>query len=249
MFNPNNLLSKVIIQDNNENFHTKNEVVKEKRTNVLKIMYDLDTTIIEIGIDEAGRGPMFGRVYAGIVVLPKDNSFNHSQMKDSKKFHSKKKIEQVADYIKKNAIAWAVEYEDEQIIDKINILQATQSAMHKGITNVLSQLSKLSNINYDKILILVDGNYFNPFTEKPIKYKMIEGGDNKYTSIAAASILAKTERDKYINELCEENSELVHHYDINSNKGYGSKKHMDGIKQYGITKWHRKTFGICKEYK
>ena len=249
MFNPNNLLSKVIIQDNNLKEEPKNEVVKEKRTNVLKIMYDLDTTIIEIGIDEAGRGPMFGRVYAGIVVLPKDNSFNHSQMKDSKKFHSKKKIEQVADYIKKNAIAWAVEYEDEQIIDKINILQATQSAMHKGITNVLSQLSKLSNINYDKILILVDGNYFNPFTEKPIKYKMIEGGDNKYTSIAAASILAKTERDKYINELCEENPELVHHYDINSNKGYGSKKHMDGIKQYGITKWHRKTFGICKEYK
>ena len=215
MFNPNNLLSKVIIQDNNLKEEPKNEGVLP---NVLKIMYDVDTTIIEIGIDEAGRGPMFGRVYAGIVVLPKDNSFNHSQMKDSKKFHSKKKIEQVADYIKKNAIAWAVEYEDEQIIDKINILQATQSAMHKGITNVLSQLSKLSNINYDKILILVDGNYFKPFTilnEIPIKYKMIEGGDNKYTSIAAASILAKTERDKYINELCEENPELVDHYDIN----------------------------------
>jgi ribonuclease HII len=78
---------------------------------------------------------------------------------------------------------------------------------------------------------------------------MIEGGDNKYTSIAAASILAKTERDKYIEELCKENPELVERYDINSNKGYGSKKHMDGIKQYGITKWHRKTFGICKEYK
>ena len=252
MFNHNNLLSKVIIQDNNLKEETKNEIVKEKMTNVLKTMYDVDTTIIEIGIDEAGRGPMFGRVYAGIVVLPKDNSFNHSQMKDSKKFHSKKKIEQVADYIKQNAIAWAVEYEDEQTIDTINILQATQSAMHQGITNVLSQLSKLSNINYDKILILVDGNYFKPFTilnEKTIKYKMIEGGDNKYTSIAAASILAKTERDKYINELCEENPELVDHYDINSNKGYGSKKHMDGIKQYGITKWHRKTFGICKEYK
>jgi len=251
MFNHNNLLSKVIIQDNNENFDKK-ELVKEKMTNVLKTMYDVDTTIIEIGIDEAGRGPMFGRVYAGIVVLPKDTSFNHSQMKDSKKFHSKKKIEQVADYIKQNAIAWAVEYEDEETIDKINILQATQSAMHKGITNVLSQLSKLSIINYDKILILVDGNYFKPFTilnEIPIKYKMIEGGDNKYTSIAAASILAKTERDKYINELCEENPELVDHYDINSNKGYGSKKHMNGIKQYGITKWHRKTFGICKEYK
>jgi ribonuclease HII len=170
-------------------------------------------------------------------------------MKDSKKFHSKKKIEQVADYIKKNAIAWAVEYEDEQTIDNINILQATQSAMHKCITNVLSQLS---HINYDKILILVDGNYFKPYTilnETTIKYKTIEGGDNKYTSIAAASILAKTERDKYIEELCKENPELVERYDINSNKGYGSKKHMDGIKKYGITKWHRKTFGICKECK
>ena len=243
------MFSKVIIKDNNDKevFELNQEIVKKKIPNMLNPMFDADTTIIEIGIDESGRGPMFGRVYAGIVVLPKDNSFNHSQMKDSKKFHSKKKIEQVADYIKKNAIAWAVEYEDEQTIDNINILQATQSAMHKGITNVLSQLS---HINYDKILILVDGNYFKPFTEiEIIKYKTIEGGDNKYTSIAAASILAKTERDKYIEELCKENPELVERYDINSNKGYGSKKHMDGIKKYGITKWHRKTFGICKEYK
>ena len=242
-----------MFNNNNDSSHKEEkevfEIVKKKIPNVLNPMFDADTTIIEIGIDEAGRGPMFGRVYAGIVVLPKDNSFNHSQMKDSKKFHSKKKIEQVADYIKKNAIAWAVEYEDEQTIDNINILQATQSAMHKGLRNVLS---KLSNINYDKILILVDGNYFNPFTilnGKTIKYKMIEQGDNKYTSIAAASILAKTERDQYIEELCKENPELVERYDINSNKGYGSKKHMDGIKKYGITKWHRKTFGICKEYK
>jgi ribonuclease HII len=77
---------------------------------------------------------------------------------------------------------------------------------------------------------------------------MIEGGDNKYTSIAAASILAKVERDKYIEELCVENPELIELYGIDSNKGYGSKKHMDGIKKYGITKWHRKTFGICKEF-
>ena len=235
------------------------EVVVKKKRNVqqpLKQMFDPDTTIIEIGIDEAGRGPMFGRVYAGVAVLPKDDSFDHSQMKDSKKFHSKKKIEQVSEYIKENAIAWAVEYEDEQTIDQINILQATQSAMHKGIKNVLSQLSKLTDINYDKILLLVDGNYFKPFTIlnkdktklETIKYKMVEGGDNKYTSIAAASILAKVERDTYIDKLCEENPELIEHYGIDSNKGYGSKKHMDGIKQHGITKWHRKTFGICKEY-
>jgi len=235
------------------------QVVVKKNRNIqqlLKHIFDPDTTIIEIGIDEAGRGPMFGRVYAGVVVLPKDDSFNHSQMKDSKKFHSKKKIEQVAEYIKENAIAWAVEYEDEQTIDEINILQATQSAMHKGIKNVLSQLSKQKDINYNKILLLVDGNYFKPYTFlnknktklETINYHMIEGGDNKYTAIAAASILAKVGRDTYIDKLCEENPELIEYYGINSNKGYGSKKHLDGIKQYGITKWHRKTFGICKEY-
>lgn len=231
-------------------------VIEKKKRQVqqpLKHMIDADTTIIEIGIDEAGRGPMFGRVYAGVAVLPKDDSFDHSQMKDSKKFHSKKKIEQVAEYIKENAIAWAVEYEDEQIIDEINILQATQSAMHKGIKKVLTQLK---DVNYDKILLLVDGNYFKPFTIinknktkiETLKYQMIEGGDNKYTSIAAASILAKVERDKYIEELCLNNPTLIEHYGIDSNKGYGSKKHMDGIKQHGITKWHRKTFGICKDY-
>ena len=230
-------------------------IVKKKRSiqQPLKQSFDSDVTIIEIGIDEAGRGPMFGRVYAGVAVLPKDNSFEHSQMKDSKKFHSKKKIEQVAEYIKENAIAWAVEYEDEQTIDEINILQATQSAMHKGIKNVLSQMSE---IDYDKILLLVDGNYFKPFTIlnknknklETIKYQMVEGGDNKYTAIAAASILAKVERDKYIDDLCVLNPELVERYSIDTNKGYGSKKHMDGIKQYGITKWHRKTFGIGKEY-
>lgn len=232
------------------------DVVPKKKRNMqqsLKISFSNDANIIECGIDEAGRGPMFGRVYAGIAVLPKDDSFEHSQMKDSKKFHSKKKIEQVAEYIKEHAIAWAVEYEDEQTIDEINILQATQSAMHKCIKNILKQL-KIEDTN--NILLLVDGNYFKPYSLpnssktklEYIKYQMIEGGDNKYTSIAAASILAKVERDKYIEELCLQNPELIERYGIDSNKGYGSKKHMDGIKQYGITKWHRKTFGICKEY-
>jgi ribonuclease HII len=229
-------------------------IKKTRRVNQpLNKFYDSDTTIIEIGIDEAGRGPMFGRVYAGVVVLPKDDKFNHSLMKDSKKFHSKKKIEQVANYIKENSIAWAVEYEDEKTIDEINILQATQSAMHKAIKNVLSQLH---NVSYDNILLLVDGNYFKPYTYlnnnktkfETLKYTLIEGGDNKYTSIAAASILAKVERDNYIDELCNNNPELIENYGINTNKGYGSKKHMDGIKKYGITQWHRKTFGICKEY-
>ncbi len=228
---------------------------KRKRTILepLKHYFDENISIIEIGIDEAGRGPMFGRVYAGLAVLPKDDNFDHSLMKDSKKFHSKKKIEQVADYIKQHAIAWAVEYEDEQTIDEINILQATQSAMHKCIKSVLKQLDYSC---VEELLLLVDGNYFKPYSllnktktkMEHIRYQMIEGGDNKYTSIAAASILAKVERDKYIDQLCLENPELVERYGIDTNKGYGSKKHMEGIKHYGITKWHRKTFGICKEF-
>jgi ribonuclease HII len=232
------------------------KIKKKKIIEPLKYMFDSDTTIIEIGIDEAGRGPMFGRVYAGVAVLPKDDVFDHSQMKDSKKFTSKKKIENVAEYIKENAIVWAVEYEDEQTIDNINILQATQSAMHKGIKNVITQLSNKTDIDYDKILLLVDGNYFKPFSIlnktktklESIKCQMVEGGDNKYTSIAAASILAKVSRDKYIEELCIQNPELIERYSIDSNKGYGSKKHMEGIKKYGITKWHRRTFGICKQF-
>lgn len=219
----------------------------------LKIAFNEDPTIVEIGIDEAGRGPLFGRVYAGAVVLPKDESFNHFDMKDSKKFHSKKKIENVAKYIKENAIAWAVEYEDETKIDEINILQATQSAMHKAIKNILKQLT---NIDINNILLLVDGNYFKPLSVlnnnktklEFLKHYTIEGGDNKYTTIAAASILAKVDRDNYIDELCLENPELSEKYGIDTNKGYGAKKHLEGIKKYGITKWHRKSFKPCKDY-
>jgi ribonuclease HII len=103
---------------------------------------------------------------------------------------------------------------------------------------------------------LVDGNYFTPITflnKKTNKidalpYVTVEGGDNKYSAIAAASILAKTERDKYIEQLCAENPTLAQHYGIDTNMGYGAKKHLDGIKEHGITIWHRRTFGICKQY-
>lgn len=224
---------------------------------LLNKFYNTDVNIVEIGSDEAGRGPLFGRVYSAAVVLPKDDSFDHSKMKDSKKFHSKKKIEEVAEYIKENAIAWSVKYVDERRIDEINILQATQEAMHEAIIDVKNQMLTLNNsLKMTNILLLIDGNYFNPLTHfnkttnkiEYIPYKMVEGGDNKYTSIAAASILAKVERDKYIEELCNENPELVVRYGIDSNKGYGAKRHIDGIKEYGITKWHRRSFGICKEY-
>lgn len=210
--------------------------------------YYRDDNIIEIGVDEVGRGPMFGRVYSAAVILPKDESFDHSLMKDSKKFYSKSKIKEVAEYIKKNSLYWSISWCSEDDIDKLNILNATFKSMHSSINKIIMKdLTK-------EYLLLIDGNNFKPLTIfkddkiKEIPNICVKGGDNKYTSIAAASILAKVERDNYIDELINDNIELNDKYDILKNKGYGTKKHIEGIKKYGISKYHRKTFGICKNY-
>jgi ribonuclease HII len=206
---------------------------------------------IEIGIDEAGRGPMFGRVYIGAVVLPKDSKqFDFSKMKDSKKFHSEKKIKEVAEYIKSHAIAWSVTYAEHTDIDAKNIRRTTIDCMH----NAVNELMEKMNTSPDKLYLLVDGNDFIPMMKLceesyiQIPHKCIESGDNTYASIAAASILAKVTRDEYIIQMCKENPELHTKYDLESNKGYGTKKHMDGIKLHGISQWHRKSFGLCKEF-
>jgi ribonuclease HII len=244
---------------------------------LLETCYNKDPSVVEIGVDEVGRGPLFGRVYTAAVILPKDDTFDHHRMKDSKKFTKTKKsktppaptksgavrkprknrketIEEVAQYIKENAVAYSITYEDEKTIDKLNILQATQSSMHKAIRNVIQQYdSTLGEID-KKYLLVIDGNYFNAYTRfHPEKKRLeqidsvcVEGGDNKYSAIAAASILAKVARDEYIQELCVENPTLVECYNIDSNKGYGAKKHMEGIQKYGITKWHRKSFRPCR---
>ena len=225
---------------------TKNNKQQTKQQ-LLNVSYYNDDNIIEIGIDEVGRGPMFGRVYTAAVILPKEG-FDHSKMKDSKKFHSKKKINEVSEYIKENAIAWSIQLEDEKIIDKINIRNATHSAMHKAIKEIYD---KENGKNY---VLLVDGNDFKPYIVmkenilEQVSHVCIEGGDNKYSSIAAASILAKVARDAYIDEMCVLNPELIEKYDLGNNKGYGTKKHMDGISEHGITEWHRRSFGICKTF-
>ncbi len=185
--------SAIIIEDDLEEITTVKKTRQIQKP--LQKFYKEDASIFEIGVDEAGRGPLFGRVYTAAVVLPKDDSFDHSRVKDSKKFHSKKKIEEVAEYIKQNAIAWYVSFEDEKVIDEINILQATQSSMHSCILETRKQLLKGDDY---KIELLIDGNYFKPVTIlnkktskiETIPYTTIEGGDNKYTAIAAASILA-----------------------------------------------------------
>ena len=192
---------------------------------------------LEVGLDEAGRGPMFGRVYVAAVIIPQDDSYEHSLMRDSKKLSGKKRS-YAFDYIKENAIDWVVEYKDEKYIDKHNIFAANYTAMHEAVRKLLVKPDHL----------LVDGNYFKPCMyndDDYISYTTVVKGDNKYTPIAAASILAKVSRDKYIEEMCEKYPLLDEYYDIKSNKGYGSKRHMEGIKKYGISPWHRKSFGIC----
>jgi ribonuclease HII len=210
-------------------------------------------TSIEIGVDEAGRGPMLGRVYTAAVILPKDDSFNHALMKDSKKFHSVKKIREAAEYIKSKALYWRVAYADERAIEDINIRNATHKAMHEAVTDVM-QRSKVQEISAQYHL-LVDGNDFRPFmvvnTDMEliqIPHTCIEGGDNLYSAIAAASILAKVERDLYIEDLCKQDPLLDERYGLLSNKGYGTKIHMEGIQKYGISPYHRRTFGICQNY-
>ena len=229
---------------------------------ILKKCYNESDKVYEVGVDEVGRGPLFGRVYTAAVILPKDDSFDCSMVKDSKKFHSKKKIEEAAQYVKDHALAWYISFEDEKKIDEINILQATQLSMHTSILEIRKQLNKnlkekgqQEGKDYSYSL-LIDGNYFNPITYldkrtnkiQSIPHVTVEGGDNKFASIAAASILAKVERDRYIDELCEQNPILSEYYGIDSNKGYGAKRHMDGIKEHGITIWHRRSFGICKSF-
>jgi len=216
----------------------------------LEKYYDINNKY-EIGVDEAGRGPLLGRVYAAAVILPKDDSFNHAEMKDSKKFYSKKKIREVAEYIKNNAIAWYVHYEDEKKIDEINILNATYLCMHKCIKNICEQIKDMET-DYTDPFLMIDGKFFKPYSVfkdneiQCLPHICIEKGDGKYTNIAAASILAKVHRDDYIEELCNNYPDLQNKYHTQSNKGYGSKNHLNGIREHGICQFHRKTFGICK---
>jgi len=226
---------------------------------------DAHDAFLEIGVDEAGRGPMFGRVYVSAVVLPRDSKqFDFSKMKDSKKFHSDKKIREAAEYIKTHAISWSVKFAEHGTIDALNIRRATIQTMHEAIREVCDDIrSQCKNRNGEEFYLLIDGNDFIPMLHphpqsqsqshdskqsKHLHYSTIEGGDNIYASIAAASILAKVSRDEYIIDQCKEHPELQEKYDLENNKGYGTKKHMDGIKQHGISEWHRRSFGICKSF-
>ena len=192
---------------------------------------------IEIGLDEAGRGCLFGPVFTAGVVWTDEF---HKDIKDSKRLNFKKRDE-MKNYILKNAISYSIEMIDNDYIDKYNILQSTIKGWHKCIENIEK------DIPIDTILVDGPNFYWYTNSEGIIPHVCVNNGDNKYISIAAASILAKTHRDEYINKLVDDNPELEK-YNLKKNKGYGTKDHIEAIQKYGITKWHRKTFGLCKEY-
>lgn len=212
------------------------------------------TYTIKIGVDEAGRGPLLGRVYAAACVLPceqQSRSFDLTLLKDSKKFSSFKKIHAVYEYIKENALYYSIAYADEKDIDKYNILQATQRSMHKCIKDIIDNIIlNYQEIDINTIKLCIDGNYFNTLTYyhkgelNIVPHECIVGGDDIEKCISAASILAKVERDLYIMELCESHPELIEKYDILSNKGYGTKKHREGIALHGYSEFHRMSFKL-----
>ena len=162
-------------------------------------------------------------------------------MKDSKKL-SKQNRQIMSEYIKDLALDYNISFEDEKTIDNINILNATYKSMHQSLDGL--------NIEVDNIL--VDGNKFKPYITKKgklITHRCIIDGDTKFYPIACASILAKVAHDDYIIQLCKEYPYLNEKYDLLSNMGYGTKKHIEGIQKYGLSRYHRKSFGICKNYK
>ena len=180
---------------------------------------------IEAGCDEAGRGCLAGSVYAAAVILPE--GYQNELLNDSKQLSEKKRY-QLREIIERDAVAWAVGIVTPDEIDKINILNASILAMHRA----------LDQLKVRPEAIIVDGNRFKPYQKLP--HTTIVKGDGKYLAIAAASILAKTYRDDYMNQLAEEYPQ----YDWLSNKGYPTKKHREAIKQFGITPYHRKSYNL-----
>ncbi|WP_449029332.1 ribonuclease HII [Prevotella jejuni] len=181
--------------------------------------------LVEAGCDEAGRGCLAGSVYAAAVILPPD--YENELLNDSKKLSAKKRYTLRAE-IERDAVAWAVGVVTPEEIDKINILNASFLAMHRA----------LDQLKVRPEAVIVDGNRFKPYQELP--FTTIVKGDGKYLSIAAASILAKTYRDDYMQALAKEYPQ----YDWQSNMGYPTKKHRKAISEHGVTPYHRKSFNL-----
>ena len=202
-----------------------------------------DKNKLEVGLDEVARGCLFGRVYSAAVIWRNEdelgdllNFFNQEKLvlKDSKKLKPLER-QKLKKFIEEYALDFGVGWCCEKEIDKYNIRNSTFIAMHKALDKLIVKPE----------IILVDGNCFLKY--KDIEHLCIIKGDTKVSSISAASILAKVYHDNYIEDLVNKN-EYLKKYDLLNNMGYGTKKHLDAIKKFGISKYHRKTFGICKNF-
>ena len=203
----------------------RKQELSDKSANNMLLPY-MKSGLAEAGCDEAGRGCLAGSVYAAAVILPP--YFRNELLNDSKQLTEKQR-DYLRPIIEQQALAWAVASMDNQEIDQINILNASIAAMHKA----LDGLSLLPQH------IIIDGNRFKAY--KNIPHLCIVKGDAKYMSIAAASVLAKTHRDEYMETL----DKLFPVYNWKQNKGYPTQEHRDKIKQYGITDFHRKSFNLA----
>lgn len=188
----------------------------------------MEDGLLEAGCDEAGRGCLAGDVFAAAVILPHD--FKNELLDDSKKLNERQRY-MLREIIEKEAVCWSVGVATHEEIDRINILNASILAMHRALEGLTPQPQH----------IIVDGNRFKPYKSVPVK--TVVKGDGKYMSIAAASILAKTYRDDYMNWLSDEYPQ----YGWNRNKGYPTKEHKNAIQEYGITPYHRLSFTLAGE--
>ncbi len=188
----------------------------------------MEEGLVEAGCDEAGRGCLAGDVFAAAVILPSD--FKNELLNDSKKLNEKQRY-MLREIIEKEAVCWAVGIATHEEIDRINILNASILAMHRALDGL-------------KVMpqhIIVDGNRFKPY--KSVRSETVVKGDGKFMSIAAASILAKTYRDDYMNNLDKEYPQ----YGWKKNKGYPTKAHRDAILKYGVTPYHRLSFTLVND--
>lgn len=191
----------------------------------MKLLPYLNPSLREAGLDEAGRGCLAGAVFAAAVILP--SNFRNEELNDSKQLSEKRRYA-LRPLIEQEAVAWAIGIVTPEEIDRINILNASFLAMHRAVEGLQVKPEHL----------LVDGNRFTPYPGIP--HTTIVKGDGKYLSIAAASILAKTYRDDYMNRLAEEYP--AYHWEIN--KGYPTRAHREAIRQAGVSPYHRKTFRL-----
>lgn len=200
-----------------------------------------------MGVDEAGRGPLFGPVYAAAVVL-RDNGV---KLRDSKAYSSDKGLQMARALVQEHALVVGVGSASAKEIDDMNVRKATHLAMHRAITKAMRSDTRL---NVENTHLLVDGNDFTPYSVPGddcivcAEHTCVVKGDAKVPAISAASIVAKVARDNEIGRLCDEDESLDSIYCIRKNKGYGTAQHMLAIREHGITELHRKTFRPCAQF-